>query len=114
MRLVTKGTTPQRAQTWKSAVFVPKLYADASEASRTRTVSDPAGQDVHTPPCRVQNEQVQARAGISAGSGRHSSTNDRFAQWQLPEISTRGSSDLCGTKAERSQGAHSVEAPQAR
>jgi hypothetical protein len=39
----------------------------------TLTVSDPVGQDVQTPPCFVQNEQVHARAGISDGSGRQPS-----------------------------------------
>jgi hypothetical protein len=48
--------------------------------------SDPAGQDVHTPPCRVQNVHVQARAGISIGSAVQSSSNATLPQWQLPEM----------------------------
>jgi hypothetical protein len=52
----------------------------------TLTVSDPVGQEVQTPPCFTQNEQVQARAGISDGSGRQSSANEILPQWQRPEI----------------------------
>ena len=54
--------------------------------SLTFTVSDPAGHDVQTPPCFAQNEQVQARAGISDGSGRQSSAKKILPQWQRPEI----------------------------
>jgi len=50
------------------------------------TVSDPVGQEVQTPPCFTQKEQVQARAGISDGSGRQSSANEILPQWQRPEI----------------------------
>jgi hypothetical protein len=39
----------------------------------------------------VQKEQVQARAGISAGSGTQFSLNEMFPQWQLPEMSTERS-----------------------
>jgi hypothetical protein len=46
----------------------------------TLTVSDPVGQDVQTPPCFAQNEQVHARAGISDGSGRQSSANEILPQ----------------------------------
>jgi hypothetical protein len=49
-------------------------------------VSDPVGQEVQTPPCFAQNEQVQARAGISDGSDRQSSANEILPQWQRPEI----------------------------
>src|SRR6516162_1844350 len=52
----------------------------------TLTVSDPVGQEVQTPPCFTQNEQVHARAGISDGSGRQSSANEILPQWQRPEI----------------------------
>src|SRR4029453_17993598 len=45
------------------------------------------GQEVHTPPCLVQKEHVQARAGISTGSGSHSNSNAMFPQWQLPAMS---------------------------
>src|SRR5262245_28173446 len=54
--------------------------------SLTLTVSDPVGQEVQTPACFAQNEQVQARAGISDGSGRQSSANEILPQWQRPEI----------------------------
>ena len=47
---------------------------------------DPVGEEVQTPPCFAQNEQVQARAGISDGSGRQSSANEILPQWQRPEI----------------------------
>jgi len=36
----------------------------------------------------LQKEQVQARAGISAGSGSHCSSKLMFPQWQLPPMST--------------------------
>jgi hypothetical protein len=65
---------------WNCAVFVPKAYRDTSEESLTSTFSEPAGHDVQTPPCLVQNEQVQARAGISSGSGCQSSANEMFPQ----------------------------------
>jgi hypothetical protein len=52
----------------------------------TLTLSDPVGHEVQTPPCFAQNEQVQARAGISDGSGRQSSANEILPQWQLPDI----------------------------
>src|SRR5215469_12321399 len=49
-------------------------------------MSDPVGHEVQTPPCFAQNEQVQARAGISDGSGRQSSAKEILPQWQRPEI----------------------------
>ena len=88
MSLVTTGTAPQVVQTWKSAVFVPKLYFVTRTGSRYKTTSAPVGQDVHTPPCFMQNEQVQARAGISTGSGIQSSSYAMLPQWQLPLTST--------------------------
>src|SRR5262252_5983985 len=87
MRLVTTGTTPQRAHTWKSAVRVPCAYFETSEGSLTVTSSDPRGFEVHTPPCLMQNEQLQARAWISAGLGSHMSENAMLPQWHLPRIS---------------------------
>jgi hypothetical protein len=94
MRLVTTGTTPQRAQTWNAAVRVPKAYADTASASRTVMRSAPAGWAVHTPPCFMQNEQVQARAGISVGSGCQVSTKEMFPQWQLPRINIASCYDV--------------------
>ena len=91
MRLVTTGAMPQLEQMWKLAVFVPKEYFDTSEGSLTLTLSEPVGQEVQTPPCFLQNEQVQARAGISDGSGSQLSANEMFPQWHLPEISMEGS-----------------------
>lgn len=87
MRLVTTGATPHLEQTWKRAVLVPKQYFDTSEGSLTFTLSEPVGQEVQTPPCFVQKEQVQARAGISEGTGSQLSVNEMFPQWHLPEIS---------------------------
>ena len=55
--------------------------------SLMRTVSEPVGQEVHTPPCLRQNEQEQALAGISFGSGCQSSLKEMLPQWQAPEIS---------------------------
>src|SRR5437764_10699731 len=52
------------------------------------TLSAPEAQEVHTPPCFWQKVQVQARAGISLGSGRQSSVNEMLPQWHLPVIST--------------------------
>jgi hypothetical protein len=66
--------------------LVPNAYFDTRVRSLTLTVSDPVGQDVQTPPCFAQNEQVQARAGISDGSGRQSSASEILPQWQRPEI----------------------------
>jgi hypothetical protein len=45
-----------------------------------RIFKDPFAQDVQTPPCLVQNEHVHARAGISAGSGFQSSSNEILRQ----------------------------------
>jgi len=45
----------------------------------------------------MQNEQVQARAGISAGSGSHVREKHMFPQWHLPWINTRAVSVACGT-----------------
>src|SRR5438270_12203099 len=87
MWLVTTGTTPHAVQTWKSAVSVPKAYFATRERSFTMTSSDPVGQEVQTPPCFTQNEHVQARAGISVGSGSQFSANAMLPQWQQPEIS---------------------------
>src|SRR5688572_5434729 len=86
--LVTSGTMPQRLQMWKSAVRVPKVYLETREGSWIVTSSAPFGFEVHTPPCFVQNEQPQARAGICAGSGSQVSENAMFPQWHLPRIST--------------------------
>ena len=41
------------------------------------------------PPCLVQNEQVQARTGISAGSGSQVKEKEMFPQWHLPWINMR-------------------------
>ena len=80
MVLVTTGTTPQFMQTWNSAVFVPKAYAETRLESLMRTVNEAVGQEVQTPPCFTQNEQPQARAGISPGSGCQSSTKEMLPQ----------------------------------
>jgi hypothetical protein len=37
----------------------------------------------------VQKEQVQARAGISAGSGSQARKKEMFPQWHLPWINMR-------------------------
>jgi hypothetical protein len=66
--------------------LVPNAYFDARVRSLTITVSDPVGHEVQTPPCFAQNEQVQARAGISDGSGRQSSAKKILPQGQRPEI----------------------------
>src|SRR4029077_11220746 len=87
MRLVTTGTTPQRAHTWNSAVRVPCAYFDTSAGSLTVTSSAPRGYEVHTPPCLAQNEQLQARAWISVGLGSQVSENEMLPQWQVPRIS---------------------------
>src|SRR5579862_5995021 len=52
------------------------------------TLSVPAGWEVHTPPCFTQNEQPQARAAITAGSGSQLSVKAMLPQWQRPRIST--------------------------
>src|SRR3954453_10966583 len=56
------------------------------------TFSAPAGHEVQTPPCFWQNVHEQARAGISAGSGRQSSVKAMLPQWHLPRISTASAS----------------------
>jgi hypothetical protein len=53
----------------------------------TLTLSEPPGHEVHTPPCFVQKPQLQARAGISDGSGFQSSVKEMLPQWQPPRIS---------------------------
>src|SRR5712664_111170 len=85
---------PHRAQVWNSAVRVPNAYLDTSEGSLTTTSSTPPGLEVHTPPCLVQNEQVQARTGISAGSGSQAREKEMFPQWHFPLISMRAISVL--------------------
>src|SRR2546426_1219546 len=71
---------PQRAQVWNSAVRVPNEYLDTSARSLITTSRAPRGLEVHTPPCLMQNEQLQARAGISAGSGSQVRENEIFPQ----------------------------------
>jgi hypothetical protein len=93
MRLVTTGATPHFLQMWKSAVFVPKAYFETSEGSVTLTFSEPVGQEVQTPPCFTQNEQVHARAGIFDGSGVQRSANEMLPQWHFPQISMEMSSE---------------------
>jgi hypothetical protein len=46
----------------------------------------------------MQNEQVQARAGISAGSGSQVREKEMFPQWHLPWINMRG---YCGRRYAR-------------
>jgi hypothetical protein len=82
-------------QIWNRAVFVPKTYRETLAGSAIVTVRSPVGQEVHTPPCLVQNEQVHERAGISFGSGSHSKSNPMFPQWQLPAISMGTSRNDC-------------------
>jgi hypothetical protein len=65
-------------------VRVPKEYLETRDGSRTLTFSEAFGLDVQTPPCLTQKEQLQARAGISEGSGSQASSNVMLAQWQLP------------------------------
>src|SRR5260221_9245097 len=77
---------PHRVQMWNSQVRVPNTYLDTSAGSLTCTCRAPPGLEVHTPPCLVQNEQVQARAGISAGSGSQTREKEMFPQWHLPWI----------------------------
>jgi hypothetical protein len=72
---------------WNSAVRVPKAYFETSAGSSTTTRNTPFGLEVHTPPCLVQNEQPQARAGISAGSGSQARLKAMLPQWHLPRIS---------------------------
>jgi hypothetical protein len=72
---------------WNTAVREPKVYFDTERVSSILTSSDAAGLDVQTPPCLMQNEQVQARAGISMGSGSHAKANAMLRQWQLPWMS---------------------------
>jgi hypothetical protein len=55
--------------------------------SWTSIRSEPVGQDVQTPPCLIQKEHEQARAGISVGSGCQSSWKEMLPQWQLPRMS---------------------------
>src|SRR5258708_38999801 len=86
MRLVTTGAIPQRVQIWNSAVLVPNASLDTCAGSSTTTFSAPRGLDVQTPPCLVQNEQVQARAGISTGSGSQVREKEMLPQWHLPWI----------------------------
>src|SRR5258706_15290814 len=86
MRLVTTGTMPHRVQTWNSAVLVPNAYFDTCAGSFTTTLRAPRGLEVHTPPCLVQNEQVQARAGISTGSGSQVRAKEMLPQWHWPWI----------------------------
>src|SRR6476659_6918376 len=80
------------------AVFVPKAYFETLDGSATLTFKDPVGHEVQTPPCLVQNEQVQARAGISDGSGSHLSTNEMLPQWHLPLMSMVGFSGISDPK----------------
>ena len=61
-------------------VFVPNTYFETSAGSFTTTSSVPSGFDVQTPPCFTQNVHVQARAGISTGSGSHASVKAMLPQ----------------------------------
>jgi hypothetical protein len=71
MRLVQQATTPQRLQTWKSAVFVPKAYAVTSEESLKWTLNAADAFAVHLAPCFLQNVQEQARAAIVSARVGH-------------------------------------------
>jgi len=80
---------PQREQVWNAAALEPKAYLDTSDGSLATTLRIPLGLEVQTPPCFEQNEQLQARAGICAGSGSQVSEKERFPQWHLPSINMR-------------------------
>jgi hypothetical protein len=82
---------------WNSAVRVPNAYLDTRERSLTTTLRAPLGLEVHTPPCLVQNEHVQARAGISAGLGSQVREKEMFPQWHLPGISMCAGLSCSGT-----------------
>ena len=58
--------------------------AKRSVGSCTVIFSAPPGAEVHTPPCFVQNEQPQARTGISRGVGSQSSAKDYVATVTCP------------------------------
>src|SRR5207244_12802406 len=93
---------PQRAQVWNSAVRVPNEYLDTSAGSLITTSRAPHGLEVHTPPCLMQKEQLQARAGISAGSGSQVRGNEMFQQWHLPRTTiTRAFAIIRGSSARR-------------
>src|SRR5438552_1843887 len=62
---------------------------DADHRVKITTSRAPRGLEVHTPPCLMQNEQLQARAGISAGSGSQVRENEMFPQWHLPWTPSR-------------------------
>src|SRR5262249_62436952 len=85
-RPATPATTPHAVHTSNLTVWVQNVYFDTHTRPLTLPVSDPVGQEVQTPPYSAQKEQVQPRAGISGGSGRQSSANEIFPQWQRPEI----------------------------
>src|SRR5258707_8546019 len=113
MRLVTTGTMPHRVQIRNSAVLVPNAYFDTCAGSFTTTLRAPRGLEVHTPPCLVQNEQVQARAGISTGSGSQVREKEMLPQWHLPRITIGGAREQSGDERpeeqdqrERGDGAH--------
>src|SRR5438132_11889038 len=97
---------PHCEQIWNSAVRVPKAYLETSDGSLTVTFKAPRGLEVHTPPCLMQNEQPQARAGISVGSGSQVSENEMLPQWHLPWINI--------TKAARAPAQWHREAPAPR
>src|SRR5260221_4866843 len=112
MRLVTTGTMPQREQTWKSAVRVPKAYVDTSAGSLIDTCKAPRGFEVQTPPCLVQNEQPQARAWISTGSGSQVSAKEMLPQWHLPWVSmVRGRTGALDCRPRSSAAAPALEPP---
>src|SRR5258708_30811176 len=114
MRLVTTGTMPQREQTWKSAVRVPKAYVDTSAGSLIDTCKARRGFEVQMPPCLVQNEQPQARAWISTGSGSQASAKEMLPQWHLPWISMVRSRTAAPDYRPGSSAAAAALAPSAR
>lgn len=63
------------------------------------------------PPCFVQNEHVQARAGISSGSGSQASENAMLPQWHLPRISTGAVYHKALTGLQRNAKGTAAEAP---
>src|SRR5438552_14862364 len=73
---------------------------DADHRVKITTSRAPRGLEVHTPPCLMQNEQLQARAGISAGSGSQVRENEMFPQWHLPWTTiTRACAERRGSRA---------------
>jgi hypothetical protein len=97
MAAMKKPANPRRKQRTETPYLQPDVSTlEACRRTTKERLIDPFERVDAVPPCLVQKEQLQARAGISAGSGSQVREKEMFLQWHLPWINKRAIFVVCG------------------